>query len=320
MKAIVRDRYGHPDVLHHEEVEKPTPGEGQVLVRVSAASLNKSDWYELTGPFLPRMLMGGIRKPKNRILGGDIAGRVEAVGSGVTQLKPGEDVFGTGLAGLAEYALAREVRLVKKPGNMGFVEAAAVPVAGLTALQALRKAGVKPGQKVLIYGAAGGVGTFAVQIAKAFGAEVTAVCSSKHLDGARGLGADHTIDYASEDFTKGDLKYDRILFVNGYRSVFAFRSALAPGGVYLLVGSSKTWTALISNLLLDPVLSRFGSRKMGFMGIAKIRQEDLAYLAGLMELGKLKPAVSATYTLEEAAEAFRQIGEGHSAGKIVVKL
>ncbi len=319
MKAIVRDRYGQPDVLHQEEVEKPTPGEGQVLVHVHAAGLNKSDWYELTAPFLARILMGGVRKPKNRILGGDIAGVVESVGSGVTQLKPGDEVFGTGLAGLTEYVLSREVRLVKKPDNIGFVDAAAVPVAGITALQALRKAGVKPGQKVLIYGAAGGVGTFAVQIAKSFGAEVTAVCSSKHLDGARGLGADHTIDYASEDFTKGGLKYDRILFVNGYRSVFAFRSALAPGGVYLMVGSSKTWTALISNILLDPILSRLDSRKMGFMGIAKIRQEDLAYLAGLMESGKMKPVVSATYPLEEAALAFRQIGEGHAAGKVVVR-
>ncbi len=320
MKAIVRDRYGQPDVLYQQEVEKPAPGEGQVLVSVSAASLNKSDWFELTAPFPARMLMGGLRKPKNRILGGDIAGRVEAVGTGVAQLKPGDEVFGAGLAGLAEYVLAREVRLVKKPGNVGFVAAASVPVAGITALQALRKAGVKAGQKVLIYGAAGGVGTFAVQIAKAFGAEVIAVCGTSHLDGAKAMGADHVIDYSKEDFTKNGQKYDRILFVNGYRSVFAFRGALAPEGVYIMVGSSRTFTALISNLLLDPIVSRLGKRKLGFLGIAKINQEDLQYLAGLLESGKVKPLLYRRYQLAEAAEAFRQIGDGHAGGKVVVSV
>ena len=265
-----------------------------------------------------RLLTGGLRKPKNRVLGGDISGRVEAVGSGVTQLKEGDEVFGCARAGLAEYVLAREKNLVKKPGNVGFDEAAAMPVAGITALQGLRKGGIMAGQKVMIYGSSGGVGTFAVQIAKAFGAEVTAVCGSNHMDGARSLGADHVVDYNSEDVTKSGEKYDLILAVNGFRSIFAFRRALAPEGVYVFVGSSKIWRALLTNLLLGPLISRLGKRKMSFMGIAKIKQDDLLYLAGLLESGKVKPLISKRYPLAEAAEAFRQIGDGHAGGKVVV--
>jgi NADPH:quinone reductase-like Zn-dependent oxidoreductase len=201
---------------------------------------------------------------------------------------------------------------------VGFDEAAAMPVAGITALQGLRKGGIRAGQKVLIYGSSGGVGTFAVQIAKAFGAEVTAVCGSNHMDGARSLGADHVVDYNSEDVTKSGEKYDLILAVNGFRSIFAFRRALAPEGVYVFVGSSKIWRALLTNLLLGPLISRLGKRKMGFMGIAKIKQDDLLYLAGLLESGKVKPLISKRYPLAEAAEAFRQIGDGHLGGKVVV--
>jgi NADPH:quinone reductase-like Zn-dependent oxidoreductase len=320
MKAMVREKYGQPDVLHPDEVEKPKPDEGRVLVRVSAASLNKSDWYELTAPSIFRLMMGGIRKPKNRILGGDIAGRVDEIGSGVTNLKVGDEVFGVGRAGLAEWVTAKEVNLVRKPGNVGFDEAAAVPVAGITALQGLRKGGIKQGQKVLIYGSAGGVGTFAVQIAKSFGAEVTAVCGPNHLDGAKSIGADHVVDYTREDTLKSSQKYDLILAVNGYRSIFAFRGALTPDGVYVFVGSSKIWRALITNTIFGPLISRLGNRRMGFMGIAKIKQEDLQYLAGLLESGKVKPLVDKRYSLAEAPEAFRQIGEGHAGGKVVVRV
>lgn len=289
-------------------------------MRVFAASLNKSDWYELTAPAIARLLMGGIRKPKNRVLGGDIAGRVDAVGIGVTSLKEGDEVFGVGRAGLAEWVLAKEANLVKKPTNVGFDEAAAVPVAGITALQGLRKAGIKAGQKVLIYGSSGGVGTFGVQIAKALGAEVTAVCNSNHMEGARSIGADHVVDYTREDVTKTIQKYDLILAVNGFRSIFAFRRALAPDGVYQFVGSSKVWRSLIMNTLLGPLISRLGRRKMGFMGIAKINHEDLQYLAGLLESGRVKPLISKRYPLAESAEAFRQIGEGHAGGKVVVQI
>jgi NADPH:quinone reductase-like Zn-dependent oxidoreductase len=317
VKAIVRDRYGPPDVLHLEEAEKPTPSEGQVLVRVSAASLNKSDWFELTAPFPARLLIGGLRKPKNRILGGDISGTVEAVGSGVTQLKPGDEVFGTGLAGLAEYVLAREVRLVKKPGNVGFDEAAAVPVAAVTALQGLRKGRIRSGQKVLVYGASGGVGTFAVQMAKAYGADVTAVTSPSGVANARALGADRVIDYTKEDFTKEGPKYDLIIGVNGFRSIFAIRRALKPNGTYMFLGASRIVIALLQSMLLGSLLSKMGSKKSKFM-IAKITRDDLSVLKGLIESGKVRPLVDRSYPFEQAVEAFRYFGEGHTRGKVVI--
>jgi NADPH:quinone reductase-like Zn-dependent oxidoreductase len=317
MKAIVREKYGPPDVLHLEEVERPSPAEGQVLVKVSAASLNKADWYDLKAPFPMRFMMGGVRKPKSRMVGSDLAGVVETVGSGVTQFRPGDRVFGTGAA-LAEYALAREARLAKIPDKVGFEEAAALPVAAITALQGLRKGGIREGQKVLIYGSSGGVGTFAVQIAKALGAEVTAVCSPRNLEKSRALGADHVVDYTREDFSKNGQKYDLILAVNGNRSVLAFRHSLTPAGVFLLVGASKLFRSLIPLFILGPVISRLGSRKMGFMGIAKINQDDLNYLAALLESGKVKPLIDRTYPLAESAEAFRQFGDGHVQGKIVV--
>lgn len=263
--------------------------------------------------------MGGLRKPRNRILCGDIAGRVEALGVGVARLEEGDEVYGVGRGGLAEWVLAKEVNLVKKPGNVGFAEAAAVPVAGITALQGLRKGGIKVGQKVLVYGSSGGVGTFAVQIAKSFGAEVTAVCNTDHLDAARSMGADHVVDYTRDDVMKDGQTYDLILAVNGFRSIFALRRALAPRGVYVFVGSSKLWRALLMNLILGPLISRLGKRKMGFMG-AKIKQEDLQYLAGLLESGKVNPLISKSYPLNEAADAFRQVGEGHAGGKVIARV
>jgi len=320
MKAIVYTKYGPPEVLQLKEVEKPTPKEDEVLVRVHAASVNTLD-LTMRGPFLARLLGGGLRKPKNQRLGVDLAGRVEAVGSTVTQFQPGDEVFGRGRGAFADYVCAREDAVVLKPANSSFEAAAAAPVAALTALQGLRDKGlIQPGQKVMINGASGGVGTFAVQIAKAFGAEVTAVCSTRNLDMARSIGADHVIDYTQEDFTRNGQRYDLILEVNGYHPILAYRRALRPTGMYVMVGGSKAhlFQALLQSLLLGPLISRIGRQKMGFMGITKPNQKDLVFVKELLEAGKVVPVIDRRYPLSETAEALRYLEEGHAQGKVVI--
>ena len=267
MKAIVVHKYGSPDVLQLKEVAKPTPKDDEVLVKVHAASVNAADLHFLRGkPFLMRLMGYGLLKPKNTILGADIAGRVEAVGSNVKQFQPGDEVFGdlsgSGWGGFAEYVCASEDALVLKPANMTFEQAAAVPIAAVTALQGLRDKGhIQPGQKVLINGASGGVGTFAVQIAKSFGAEVTAVCSTRNVDMVRSIGADHVIDYTQEDFTKNGQRYDLIIAANGYHSISDYKRALSPKGTYVMTGGSAT--QMFQAMLLGPWISRTGSKKMG---------------------------------------------------------
>src|SRR2546429_2721836 len=319
MKAIRFCEYGSPDVLKFEDVEKPVPNDDQVLIRVRAASLNFIDPGAMRGPW-PLRLMSGLRKPEKTMLGNDLAGQVEAVGKNVTLFKTGDEVFGVGRLTLAEYACASERGLVIKPADVTFEQAGCVAWAGFTALQGLQTGKIAAGQKVLINGASGGVGTFAVQIAKAFGAEVTAVCSPRNVDLARSIGADHVIDYTQEDFTRNGQRYDLILAVNGYHPIFAYRRALGPTGRYVLVGGSKAqlYQALLQALLLGPVISRTGRQKMGFMGIAKINQKDLVYVKELLEAGKVVPVIERRYPLRETAEALRYLEEGHARGKVVI--
>lgn len=318
MKAIVYTEYGLPDVLQFKEVEKPTPKENQVLVKVHAASINAGDWRVMSAdPFLVRLMGGGLLRPKDPRLGSDVAGQVEAVGKNVRQFRPGDEVFGDAWGALAEYVLAKETNLCPKPSNISFEQAAAVPVAALTALQGLRAAGrVQPGQTVLIQGASGGVGTFAVQLAKWFGAEVTAVCSTRNLDMARSLGADHVLDYTREDFTRKPQRYDLIFAVNGYHPISAYRRALKPQGTYVCAGG--TMSQFFQAMLLGPLLSSKGGKKMGSMGIAKVNQQDLAYLAELLEAGKIMPWIDRSYPLSEVAEAMRYVTETHAQGKVVI--
>jgi len=322
MKAVLYHKYGSPDVLQMEEVEIPTLKDNEVLVKAHAASVNAADWHGLSADiFLVRLMGGGLRKPKDPRLGIDIAGRVEAVGSSVTQFQPGDEVYGGAEGSFAEYATAREDRLVLKPVAMSFEAATAIPVAALTALQGLRDSGhIQPGQKVLIYGASGGVGTFAVQIAKSFGTEVTAVCSPRTLDQARSMGADHVIDYTQEDFTRNGRRYDLILAVNGYHPILAYRRSLSPMGIYVLVGASSAHLiqALLEAMLLGPLLSRTGGQRMGFMEIAKINQKDLVIMNELFEAGKVVPVIDKCYSFHETAEALRYLGEGHARGKVVI--
>jgi NADPH:quinone reductase and related Zn-dependent oxidoreductases len=320
MKAIVHEKYGSPDVLQLNDVEKPTPKDDEVLIKVYAASVNKYDWHFLTADiFLIRLMGGGLLKPKNTRLGADVAGRVEAVGKNVKQFQPGDEVFGDiGHGGFAEYACAPESRLALKPSNLSFEEAAAVPMAALTALQGLRDTGqIQPGQKVLINGAAGGVGTFAVQIAKWFGAEVTAVCSTRNLDQARSLGADHIIDYTKENFTQNGQQYDLIFAANGYHSLSAYKRALTPKGIYVMAGGSTA--QIFQAMLMGSRMSETGGKKMGGVS-AKIDQKDLAILKELLEAGKVVPVIDKCYTLNEAAEALRYLGEGHARGKVVITM
>ena len=321
MKAMVYTQYGSPDVLHLEEVEKPTIKDDEVLVKVHAASVNAADWHLLTADiFLVRLMAGGVLKPKNAILGADVAGRVETVGQNVKQFRPGDevfgDVFGHGSGSFAEYVSAPESALVLKPANLSFEQAAAVPLAAVTALQGLRdKGNIQPGQKVLIQGAAGGVGTFAVQIAKAFGAEVTAVCSTRNAEQTRSLGADQVIDYTKEDFTRSGQQYNLILGVNGYHPLPAYKRALAPGGIYVMAGGSPA--QMFQALLLGPWLSMTGGKKLGAVS-AKANQKDLTTIKELLEAGKVVPVIDRCYPLSEAAEAFRYLGAGHARGKVVI--
>ncbi len=318
MKAILQTKYGPPEVLQLTEVEKPTPTENQVLVKVHVASVNALEWRPFTMSPIFIRLMGGLLKPKDPKLGTDIAGRVEAVGSNVTEFQPGDDVFGVAPGAFAEYVCAGETKLALKPANVSFEAAATVPVAAFTALQGLRDKGqIQPGQKVLINGASGGVGTFALQIAKAFGAEVTAVCSTRNLDMARSVGADHVIDYTREDFTKNGQRYDLILAVNGYHPILDYRRALSPGGIYVVLGGSMA--QIFQGMLLGPLVSRLGSKKMGGM-LAHSNQEDLVFIGKLLEAGKVVPVIDRCYPLSEVAEAIRYLVEEHAQGKVVISL
>jgi len=320
MKAIVYTKYGPPDVLQFKDVEKPAPKDDEVLIKVHAASLNAYDWHALTADiFLVRFMGFGLLKPKNKILGADIAGRVEAVGRNVTQFQPGDDVFGDiSHGGFAEYACARENRLAAKPANLSFEEAAALPIAALTALQGLRDKGrIQPGQKVLINGASGGVGTFAVQIAKSFGAEVTAVCSTGKMDTARSIGADQVIDYTKEDFTKNGQHYDLIFAANGFHPILDYRRALGPKGIYVVAGG--TVAQMFQAMLLGPWISMAGSKKMGGVS-AKVIQKDLVFIRELLEAGKVRPVIDRRYPLSEVPDALRYLGEGHARGKVAISI
>ena len=323
MKAIVYTKYGPPEFLQLREVAKPEPKDNQVLVKVLSASANALDFrrFESTS-IMGRFMDEVVLKATNKVLGADIAGRVETVGAAVRQFKPGDEVFGVSagsVGGFAEYACSVENGLALKPANQSFEAVAAVPVAALTALQGLRDKGqIQSGQKVLINGASGGVGTFAVQIAKSFGAEVTAVCSTRNLEKAHSIGADHVIDYTKENFTKQGQHYDLIIGANGYHPLQDYRRALSPGGIYVALGGSIT--QVVQSMLLGPLVSRFGSKKMVFMGIAKINQKDLAFLAELLEASKVVPVVEKSYPLSEVPAAIRYLAEGHAQGKIVITM
>ena len=319
MKAIVYTEYGPPEVLQLKEVEKPTAKEDEVLVNVQAVSVNPFEWHHLRGTPFPLRLSSGLLKPKHKILGLDIAGRVEAVGRNVKQFQPGDEVFGVSDFGaFAEYVSAREAALVLKPANISFEEAAAAPVVAFSALQGLRDKGrIQPGQKVLINGASGGVGTFAVQIAKSFGAEVTGVCSTRNLEMVRSIGADQVIDYTEEDFTQNGPRYDLIIDNVGNRSVSDLKRALSPQGICVIIGYTSP-ALLLQHILLGPLISMTGSKKIGLMGEAKPNKKDLVFTAELLEAGKVVPVIDRRYPLSETAEAIRYLEEGHARGKVII--
>ena len=321
MKAIVYENYGSPDVLQLKEVQKPTPAEGEVLIKVHATSVNWGDWHNLRAdPFLVR-LAAGLLKPKNQILGFDVAGQVESVGENVKQFQPGDEVFGdiyaSGGGAFAEYVAVPENALVSKPANLTFEEAVAVPVAAVTALQGLRDHGqLQPGQKVLINGASGGVGTFAVQIAKAMGAEVTGVCSTRNVDLVRSLGADHVVDYTQEDVTQNGQRYDLILDNVGKPSVYRrlHKHSLTPKGIYVVAAGSFSL-----QIFIGPWMSMTGKNKIGtYMTMTKI--EDVEYLKGLLESGKVMPVIDKQFPLGEVPEAIRYLDGGHARGKVIIKV
>jgi len=324
MKAVVYTDYGPPDVLQVREIKKPVPNDDQVLVKVHAASVNPYDWHFIRGtPYLMRMMIGGLRKPKDPRIGADYAGEVEAVGKNVTQFKPGDAVFGDRTGAFAEYLCARADRTIAlKPANITFEQAAGVPIAGLTALQGLRDHGkVQPGQKVLINGASGGVGTFAVQIAKAFGAEVTGVCSSRNVDLVKSLGADHVVDYMKEDFTKSNERYDVILDNVGTQPLSGFRRVLKPKGICVLIGgggpNEGKWVGPMARPLKAKLMSPFIDQKMGMM-MADGNKDDLNILADLMQSGKVTPVIDRTYPLSEIREAVRYVETGRARGKVII--
>lgn len=317
MKAAIYTKYGPPgDVVQIAEVEKPVPKDNEVLIKVRAASVNPLDWRFMRGkPYVLR-IMFGLRTPKITRPGVDVAGQVEAVGGNVTQFRPGDEVFGVCRGSFAEYACAAEEKLERKPANISFEDAAAVPVAALTALQGLRDKGrIQPGHKVVVDGASGGVGTFSVQIAKSFGAEVTAVCSTRNLETARSIGADHVIDYTREDFTKSGQRYDLIMGANAYHSIFDYRRALTQDGIYVIVGGGLA--RILQTMLLAPLLSRIGNKKVRFF-VANINKKDLVLLRDLLEAGKVVPVIDRRYPLNDAAEALLYAGNGHARGKIVI--
>ena len=316
MKAIVYEKYGPPDVLQLKEVEKPMPKEDEVLIKVQAVSVNYSDWVYVRGkPFVARLMGSGLLKPRKMMLGADVAGRVEAVGRNIKQFRPGDEVYGDlsgcGWGGFAEYVSAPENALALKPTNLTFEEAAAVPQAAIVALQGLRDEGqMQPGQKVLINGASGGIGTFAVQLAKFFGAEVTGVCSTRNLDMVRSLGADHVIDYTREDFTQNGQRYDLILDIKAYRSILDYERALSPKGIYVLAGGSVA-RILQASMTRNEKMVNFQTRP---------NQKDLVFMKELLEAGKVVPVIDRRYPFSEVAEAVRYYGEGHARGKVVITI
>jgi NADPH:quinone reductase-like Zn-dependent oxidoreductase len=324
MKAVVYCDYGVPN-LKFQEIEKPAPADDQLLVKVRAASVNPLDWHYIEGtPYVMRIGVG-LRKPKDARLGVDFAGTVEAVGKNVTKFKPGDEVFGGRTGAFAEYVCVREPRAVAlKPANITFEQAASVPIAGITALQGLRDKGkVQPGQKVLINGASGGVGTFAVQIAKSYGAEVTGVCSTRNLDMVRSLGADHVIDYTKEDFTKSDQRYDVMYDTVGNRSLLECRRVLTPKGKAVMIGGGGPGDQGLIGPLVGPIkllmLSPFVSQEMGTF-LAELNQKDLTALADLMQSGKVTPVIDRTYKLSELPQAIQYLEQGHARGKVVVSV
>ncbi|PSR18926.1 alcohol dehydrogenase [filamentous cyanobacterium CCP3] len=321
MQAIVQTEYGSPDVLHLEQVDRPVVSDHGVLIRVQASSVNAGDWHLMRGtPFFIRLIFGGLRQPKIKTLGSDVAGRVVAVGKEVTQFQPGDEVFGNlsedGFGAFAEYVCAAETTLVHKPANISLAAAAAVPGAGLAALQALRDVGqVQPGQKVLINGASGGVGSFAVQIAKAFGAEVTAVCSPQKLAMVQSLSPDHVIDYTQTDITQPGQRYDLILDAAAYRSVFDYLPALTPGGTYVLIGGSMTH--FLITMLLGPWIARTSRHRVTCLE-QKTSQADLTTLKELLETEKIRPYIDRCYPLSEVPAAIRYVEQRQVKGKVVI--
>ncbi|WHY03565.1 NAD(P)-dependent alcohol dehydrogenase [Neobacillus sp. DY30] len=322
MKAIVYKKYGPPDVLEVKEVEKPIPKDNQVLVKVHATSVNFGNLVLLKGePFLARFAFG-LFKPKYSIPGGDIAGTVEAVGKNVTLFQTGDEVFGDlsgcGWGGYAEYAAVPENAIALKPANLSFEEAAAVPMAGVTALQSLRDKGkIQPGKKVLINGASGGVGTFAVQIAKSFGAEVTGVCSTRNVEILQSLGADHVIDYTKEKFTENNYRYDVILGVNGHQPLSDYKRALNQNGIFVHVGGSEA--QMFQAMTLGPWISKTSNKKMGSF-LQRPNQHDLLFLKELLETGEVKPVIDRKYKLSDVSEAFSYFEQGHAQGKVVITI
>ena len=321
MKAIVHRCYGSPAVIRFEDIAKPTAAEDEVLVRVHAASVNPLDWHRLEGtPYMVR-LDAGLGKPDNPRLGVDFSGTVEAVGAKVTRFKPGDEVFGGKFGALADYVAVREERAIAlKPANISHEQAAAVAIAAITALQGLRDKGhIRAGEKVLINGASGGVGTFAVQIAKSYGANVTGVCSTKNLELVRSIGADQVIDYSREDITHGAERYDLILDNVSTHSLLEYKRILSPNGIYVMIGSTDPgyWFGWLWKPLQAWMLSPFTSQKFGMI-LAELNKDDLATLAGLMQEGKVTPVIDKTYKLSDAAEALRYLEKGHARGKVVV--
>ncbi len=321
MKAIACHRYGAPEALRLEEVDKPTPGDGEVLIQVRAASLNAYDWGLMRGrPLIVRLILG-LRRPRVSRSGRDVAGRVESVGRSVTRFKPGDDVFGLCRGSLAEYACASESYLAEKPASVSFEEAAAVSLAGLTALQGLRAGRIQPGQRVLINGASGGVGTFAVQIAKALGADVTGVCSTRNVEMVGTIGADRVVDYTRADFTRSGQRYDMIFDLVANHSFSACRRVLSSQGILVAAGvggaDGRGFWRRLGRMLTGALISRFVSQKMLFF-VTRLNREDLVTLGGLLESRKVMPVIDSRHRLSETCEAFRRLAEGHARGKIVV--
>ena len=321
MKAIFRDAYGSADILELREIDKPVPKDDQLLLKVHAASVNPLDWHALRGePFLVRLMGFGLLKPKHQILGADMAGRVEAVGKDVTRFKVGDEVFGSSLGGFAEYACIRESQAALKPATMTFKQAAAVPVASLTALQALRNQGrIQDGQHVLINGASGGVGTFAVQIASALGAHVTGVCSGKNVEMVQSIGADHVIDYTKEDYWLSGQEYDLIVDNAAFQSIHKPLSVLKPGGIYVGVGGASSSLSVLLSLILNPLIAKIKGRQVrSFM--SNMNQADLGFMSELLENGKVVPVIDRNYSLSDTPQAIRYVEEGHAQGKVVITI
>jgi NADPH:quinone reductase-like Zn-dependent oxidoreductase len=323
MKAIVQDEYGSPDVLELRDIEQPVIGDTEVLVRVHAAGLDRGVWHMMAGLPYPIRLAGyGLRAPKNPVIGSDLAGVVEAVGNDVAAFKSGDEVFGVGKGSFAEYASAREHKLAIKPANLTFEQAAVVATSAATALQGLRDKGhVQSGQHVLIIGASGGVGTYAVQLAKTFGAQVTGVCSTTKVDLVKSMGADHVIDYTQDDFANGEQRYDVIIDIGGNSSLSRLRRALTPRGTLVITGGETDgrWLGGVDRQLRAMLLSPFVGQKLGTF-VASVKAPDLAVLKELIEAGKVTPAIDRTFSLDEAPKAIRYLEEGHARGKVVISV